>query len=101
MIIFRCEIARAMLRDVFATWDDWHAELGTVTGYDWDEYKALYARLSKVSDPMLSNDDEAMLTQAAGQFFGYPAIRTANLEADLGSEWEQHLKSAFRQGYDT
>lgn len=89
-----------MLRDVFATWDDWHAELGTVTGYAWEEYKALYGRLTDCSDPMLCDEDEAMLAQAAGQFFGYPAIRTGHLEAILGEEWGQHLTNAFRKRHD-
>ncbi len=96
MTISRCDIAKAMLLDVFATWDDWHGELDTVTGFDWDEYKALYVRLLESSKPMLSDVEEAMLTQAANQFFGYPGICTANLEARLGSEWKRHLTNTFR-----
>lgn len=84
-----------MLRDVFATWDDWHGELQTVTGYDWEEYEALHGRICADSDLKLTSEDRAMLAAAAGQFFGYPAIKTANLEAAFGDAWEARLGESW------
>ncbi len=97
MTIFRSSVAIPMLRDVFATWDDWHGELQTVTGYSWEEYEVLFAKLPEKEVEPLSSEEEFMLRQAANQFFGYPVIRTANLEAAFGDVWRQRLSEAFRE----
>jgi hypothetical protein len=97
MTICRSEVAKPMLRDIFATWDDWHGELHTVTGFEWSEYRALYARISGGSDAALDAEDLMMLEQAANQFFGYPGIRTDNLKAAFGNAWLDRLTSAFRE----
>lgn len=96
MIISLFDIAQPLLRDVFATWDDWHGELQTVTGYSWAEYEALQDRLADLPESSPSREDEEMLRRAAGQFFGYPAIRTENLEDALGPTWADQLNSALR-----
>ena len=94
MTISRCDFAKPMLRDVFATWDDWHGELQTVTGYSWEEYLALFVRICG-DDYSLEGGEEEMLQQAANQFRGYPGIVTANLESVFGERWATHLDETF------
>ena len=94
MTISRCDIATAMLRDVIAEWTEWPSELFTITGYSWEQYRALDQKLTQ-SSAEIESDDEAMLSQAAIQFFGYPGMTTASVEAALGANWRQVVEAAF------
>ena len=94
MTIFRCDIAHAMLRDVFAEWTDWPGELDTITGYTLEQYRALSERLAGSSDEIEDND-ELMLRKVAVQYFGYPGMATASIETALGAEWRQVVEGAF------
>jgi hypothetical protein len=87
-------MARAMLDDVAAEWEDWPGELDTITGYSYDAFRALARRLAD-NPSEIKPDDEPMLRQAAIQFFGYPKMTTTAVEASLGSDWHTALKSAF------
>jgi len=83
-----------MLPDVIAEWNEWPGELETITGFTWEEYRALDQRLAE-SDAELQDLDEAMLTEAAKQFFGYPGMTTTSVETTLGARWEHAVDSAF------
>ena len=100
MTISRCEIAIPMLQDILATWSDWHGELQTITGYSWDEYEALKNRLMDSKSPTLTTEDRDMLRQASNQFFGYPGIKTANLQAVIGGDWRDQVNSSFGRSTD-
>ena len=83
-----------MLADVIAEWTDWPAELQTITGYSWDEYRVLAGKLDGRNSE-IEHDDELMLRQAAIQFFGYPNMTTKTVQASIGPDWPQALRSAF------